>query len=153
MKLTSKEAKAVDLYKSNKALGLNAYLRGQPAGISNPVKNSIGVLDEIIDRSPISEDTSVFRGVGTLKEMFGVDNPDDLIGKEFEDKGFISTTTNVKTAALFARDDGSSASPVRNIVSIGLPKGSKALAFEDESELVLPRGSKFKIESMSIEVT
>lgn len=114
------------------------------------VSNTIKSLDKAIDQSTLKEDLTVYRGMG---DKFVADNFDHLIGATIEDKGFVSTSTNIEIAKPFAGVGKISTKSSHRIVArISLPKGSKALSISDivpdnsyEEEFILPRGSKFKV--------
>lgn len=99
-------------------------------------------LDNAINKGSVPQNTLVYRGL-----------PANLIGKEgsvFQDNGFVSTSLNSKVAGNFATS--------KNVIAeIRVPKGSKGAYMDSlktdlskqqpEHELILPRGSRFKIVS------
>lgn len=138
------ELLAVDAYKST-SRELNSDLRA-----GNDYKNIVtDGLDSALSKSVIDENVSVFRGVSPT--VF----PADLqIGTIFTDKGFISTTISRKSAWGFSTLH--SADDIPTVMQIGLKAGQHALNMDaifdrGEAELLLPRGTSFRILSDSTE--
>lgn len=129
---------------------INEHLRN---GVGDEA-STVARLDDMIDRSPpLPKDTVLFRSVN----MRRVGNPDDLIGKTIEDKGFVSASLSRKVA-MGIDPEGSK----NTVLEVYIPKGTKTLvpngkwqAFKKDSsfnrelfnehEAVLPRNSKMKI--------
>lgn len=95
-------------------------------------------IDKVIEAAPrVPQDMMVIRGIKS-KELFDKLTP----GVIFEDKAFVSTSADPK--AEIATDTGM-------ILEIKVPKGSKGIYVEKisdhayERELLLHRGSKFKV--------
>lgn len=66
-------------------------------------------------------------------------------GAEFRDHAFVSTTYDPEVSNTFSRGYG-----VRTLFEIGVPAGSRVLAGSRmESELILNRGSTFRVRSVS----
>lgn len=101
-------------------------------------------LDAAIRKSKITADTTVYRGIKEPAKFFG---SDVTVGTVIIDNGFISTSKNTSTATNFG---GSGL-----VAKIKLPKGSNALdvspmsLHSSEKEVLLPRGSMFKIVGVS----
>ena len=96
-------------------------------------------MDSAIAKSSIKEPVTVYRGFGG-SAFRGAKEGDTV-----QDKGFVSTSFQQKIASKFA--DG-------GMMKLSVPKGAKgamvdALFNGGESELVLPRNSKFKIKKIS----
>lgn len=94
------------------------------------------LLDDAISVSRLKDEVTVYRGFST--RVF-----DDLKpGAILEDRGYVSTSYDKRMAQEFA---------LTRLVTIHLPKGANALPisqysqFPDEMEVLLPRGSKFKV--------
>lgn len=122
---------------------LNRKLRsGQP--MSAAQATLAANLDAAIRKSKIMEDTTVYRGVAKPAEFFG---SDVTIGTVIVDNGFISTSKNTATANGFSSGG--------LVAKIRLPKGSSAMdvsplsLHSKEKEVLLPRGSMFKIVGVS----
>ena len=109
-------------------------------------KKIVTSLDKVIDDNPVRVDGVVYRamvqhrGEPTLPEL--------KVGEVFADKGFVSTSTDWTTGSDFQ----SYGSLDHKMMQIRVPKGSKALAINgllkegpSEHEVILPRGSKFKV--------
>jgi len=100
-------------------------------------------LDNAIGKCALKDNVKVYRGVG--RNVFPDSN---MAGKIFTDKGYVSTSLNKEIAKEFSRGKGST------VMEIVMPKGAKGLPMEvigkgirNEAEILLPRGSQFKIVS------
>lgn len=114
---------------------INSHLR---KGGDGAELRKITDIDKFIEKAPrVPEDMMVIRGIKS-KELFDKLTP----GVLFEDKAFVSTSADPR--AEIATDKGM-------ILEIKVPKGSKGIYVEKisdhayERELLLPRGSKFKV--------
>jgi hypothetical protein len=152
--LSAKQKDLLDNYKRNSLYykPLNKYLR---TGKYDPEESAWGStrammeatreIDAAIKASEIPEDIIVFRGMPS--ELL----PKNAVGAEFTDKGYGSTSLDFEMADKFAkwtREDGFTPA----IIEIKVPKGSDGIYMENlwdngESELLLPRGTKYKITS------
>lgn len=122
--------KAFDSYVGTGYQTSNANLR---AG-SKPT-SADRAMDLAIDVSVIKDNVVAFRGT---RDNF----PDLTPGDVFTDNGFSSVSLNENVAQNYARGD----SPA--LVRINIPKGAKgAWLGAGESEMVLPRGSRFRVVS------
>lgn len=96
-------------------------------------------LDSAIAKHTTDHPITLWRGV----HKNAIDNMKLEQGSYFEDKGYISTSTNPKIAKGFS---GSG----KHIFRITLPKGAKAVHLPNympgrsEKEVILPRNSKFR---------
>lgn len=101
-------------------------------------------LDAAIRKSKITQDTTTYRGIANPAKFFG---ENVTVGTVIIDNGFVSTSKNHSIAESF----GSSGL----VAKIKLPKGSSALdatpmsLHSSEKEVLLPRGSMFKITGVS----
>jgi hypothetical protein len=105
-------------------------------GALNGLENTIKALDN--NMKVIDEDLELVR---YDNDFFGLDIDEESVGKTFTNKAYTSTSAE-KAKNVFTN---------RNyITNIKVPKGSKALVTSNttESEVILPRESKFKIESV-----
>lgn len=105
---------------------------------------------QLVNSSDIERALLVYRHLGNNVVYRGVPDSvlgdiDNLIGGTFQDNGFVSTTLDKETPGIFGK----------TVMKIRVPKGAKG-AFIDtigkraggdkpENELLLPRGSKFRI--------
>jgi len=109
------------------------------------VKKTIPLLDKAIDEQPpLDHAVTVFRGAA------GEHFKDAKAGDTLTDKGFMSASLLDYVAKGFSRGD----SPA--YVTITVPKGMKVLNvngarnnWNDEEEVVFPRGTKFIVESIT----
>lgn len=117
---------------------INADLRGGGSSYSA----TTDLVDGAMERSKLPEDAVVYRGVSSAQRTFGsAYRSSSMVGMEWTDRGYSSTTTNEVVADRFA---GGSALGVR--MRILAPAGTGAIAIDDyESEILLPRGLKFRV--------
>jgi hypothetical protein len=130
------------------------------------------LLDNLLSRSKTPEDLTVYRGSGDSSFFHsertpGIDDPrldpvfdangnwrlkEDLVGREFDDFGFVSTTTDRSVAQVFTDGAGNVDTP-GFLMEIKVPSGSSALdvgplqpgSVNTESEILLPRGNRYRI--------
>lgn len=142
------ERKAIQAYtgslKTDVAEQLNRSLRNQTFGPRSQWKEVADKLDEAFNRvEALDEPALVFRGA---KVKF---QSKLRVGSVVEDFGYVSTSPSRSVAEKFVGFDS-------DLFEIVLPKGTKALdineaagsAYGSERELLLPRGTKFVIESI-----
>jgi len=143
--VTEAENEAIKAYKGEMFTEVNDDLR--MAGSSGQMIEVDGkevYLDETIDavmkKTKMPESVVTYRGVGY--DVF--EDDDDLTGDTITDQAFVSASLNKRMAERFS--DGA-------VLEIRVPKGAQALWMEkqwrlslgSESELLLPRNSKFKV--------
>jgi hypothetical protein len=145
---------AIKTWVSENFAEINHSLRHGSAGRDDEMDRTIKSLDDVFQYAVATpRNYLVYRGMGPSHHT---------VGEEWQDNGFVSTSTSRSTANAFAETNGG------YLVEITIPKGTKLIApmvapdkdrrlFEeegeeeeveivrDESELTLPRGSKFKI--------
>lgn len=119
---------------------LNSALR-KGESLGGAQKNLASAMDEEIDKLPrVPQNMNVYRGVYKGREVFGSMEPGDT----FSDKSYVSTTATRKIADGFSNDF---------VMKIQVKKGSKGAfikeisEYSEENELLLPRGSKFRVVS------
>lgn len=136
------------------AEAVNGALRsGQPP--TSPIeKHALSVLDSAIRKSAAPTDMVVFRGIHSAQDPLTHLKP----GVVIQDKGYVSTTSSRDIASEFAHQEHTGKldpSSTRVIVRIKVPRGHAAApipsTYKFEHEYVLPRGSKFKINSVAKE--
>jgi SPP1 gp7 family putative phage head morphogenesis protein len=155
------ELEAARYYQGSGHKGINKYLRtGKGAGQSDKWYDDwIKQLDDaMVKTKPLPKAITVYRGL-RANEFVGDDDLDaikealtDMVGEEFIDLGFGSTSIDMTQAAGFG---GHSMNKIT--FTITLPKGTKGMwmngimpdsAHADEAEFLLPRKSKFKVLSV-----
>ena len=154
--LTTKESEALKAYRGANASDedeeeelsphykdVNDYLRSGSGGTPQ-IKSTIAGLDSAIGKSTLSADTQLYRGASLPSSMVSSFS----VGSQIQDKAFVSTSTDRGVATQFM-DGGRGTSDV--VFTIRAPKGSNALTVDgsSEKEVLLPRGSSFKIDSIS----
>ena len=170
---TREQAVYVEDYTMNAYGPVNTYLRtgkwqeGNESGLNkSDVQDYTRALDFVISRTEAPRDMLLYRGTT------GVDKFDTLkVGDTFTDKGFVSTTTepkqlwNFMSTALGGRYDSR---PVQSgaVLQINVPKGNNVLSvnryfkgvsdrygptegIREENEHILPRNTKFRVDSVS----
>ncbi|EST24577.1 ADP-ribosyltransferase, partial [Streptomyces roseochromogenus] len=127
---------------------MNGYLRGNASKWSAYVQHNIDEVDKVLAGNPVPEDVMVVRGtgIGHLK----LDNPFDMLGKTFDDKGYMSTSLGDHPVAAFAHEEA--------ILHLRVPKGTPALWVEKvgkygmgERELLLGRGTEYRVTRVFME--
>ncbi|MFF1839629.1 ADP-ribosyltransferase, partial [Streptomyces sp. NPDC058231] len=128
---------------------MNGHLRGTPGfGPSPEVLHDITEMDKVMSTRPVPEDIMVVRGTG-LGHLH-LDSPLDMMGKTYPDKGYTSTSLGNHPVPSFAGKEA--------ILHLRVPKGTPALWLEkvskfdvEERELLLARGSEFKVTRVFME--
>lgn len=127
---------------------INDYGRKGPGSLHESEREDtakdVANLDAMIDSSPpLKRPIKTIRGVKDVDGMFGGEG--STVGKTFQDNGFVSTSTSEKVAWKFHGSDGAE-------IHIHIPAGKKALKIllqedddDSEKEIMLPRGSRFKV--------
>lgn len=125
-RLTADEQQAVSDYGYNYlSAEANGYLRGETDKYDesqlDQIQNQVKLLDSAIEKGTISEDTTLYRGVG--KDYLGLDfsNPDALIGQTVTEGAHMSTTGSIETAETYGRGV---------VIQMDVPEGTHA-AFVD----------------------
>ena len=142
---SSEESSAIRSYSEVAYYDINNGLRGG-TGLSQTNQDTAALLDSAIAKSTISEDTQLYRGYS---------GPALAVGQTAWDKGFASTSTSTAIAASFgdARVDDEHSGRV--VLAIDTPAGTNAVAVSgrsyDEKEVILGRGSGFKVISQGTE--
>ncbi len=117
-------------------------------------------LDEILDKSPLAEPVSVYRGMWASPDLFKKMKKDSI----YFDKAFTSTSSNTKVpGSILSQRSISGNKDVPIIFEMNLPKGFKAHKFdytinnsnrierfESEEEVLLPANTAFRITSMEL---
>lgn len=137
-------------------LSVNSFLRkGEPIGDQDKAILK-GMEKAFKDVPPLHKDVTAYRGAwldsDTISKL--------KAGSSFQDKAFLSTSTDEKTSKMFSdpdlMDPGDGRQPVHFTMKI--PKGSKAIPVSDiqdvtypkEKELLLDKSSKFKISKVTV---
>lgn len=144
VKITPTEKAALEWYSEQGFHEINSRLRR--GDDSN--KTTVKAIDEAIEKSTLSESKTLYRGVSreALKGMLGK-GEGIKVGDVFEDKSFLSTSTNYGVAKSF----GSSGV----VLSITTKAGQKGIDMKDissnpnENEVLLPREQKLSITGLS----
>ena len=145
--LNPKQADAIEDYVGPSYEEINSLLRSDKWSTSSKQTTIRNITRAIESAPPTPHDTEVYRGVDASFL------PSLKVGNEIEDKGFCSTAVDRADAESFAGASG-------GVLHIKVPKGTRA-AFIDavvkyrdedapsENELLLNRGSRFKVVARS----
>lgn len=126
------------------------------------VEESIAKIDELMGRSRLAEDITVYRGVPgtTVKRILGEPGePGSLVGREFTDKGFASTSADRLQASQFMAGEGFARDGV--MLEVRVPQGTGAIQISNDSftgraatagktserEILLDRGLRYRVVS------
>lgn len=151
LQFNDKQSKTIRDYTGLSFKKVNAALRN-PSLMSLFAQSTINTLRGVM--RPTTQDMRVFRS--TRVDNFGVTTPDELrnlVGKDFVDRGFTSTTIDPYT--FVSTTKGSKSPHVR--VYIDVPKGSSAAYVADvsharhEQELLLNSGTKFHMNHVEVD--
>lgn len=140
--LTSAEKNAFTAYTVSGFQNINTGLRtGEYPSGKAP---AVDIMQKAIMSNTLKTGAVVFRGVDKFNMGANKGNNNTLSsGDIFTDKGFVSTSLRQPVAENFSR---SLAIPA--VAEITVPAGSNAIGIlQNESELVLPSGSSFRIDS------
>lgn len=149
-------AKALDDYQGDLYQAINGQLRGEANGEN--VIESIVALDDALDASAVPQAFLVFRGIKSPSSVFGAAwNNVDVVGMEWVDDAYASTTVDRRVAEAFAPTWNQPPEPPV-IMRIVQPAGSSAIRLSDmapqevqpygikfEAELLLARGQKRRV--------
>lgn len=149
-----RQRKTLDEYTGGTSLWFNNYLRGIRLNELNPefcaeLKNKVAVLNTMISDAPRSKKNMVvFRAIAQNAPSRGFQKYARGDDADFLSKGLVSTSVSAETAWGFLENDETCC-----FLVLLLPKGTKMLevmgssVFENEDEILLPHGSKFKVTS------
>jgi hypothetical protein len=142
---------AIKEYTGTMYQSVNQALRkGKPVPAAD--RKEMKLVDEAFSKAKTTEPLEVYRGIGPMDadKFAGL-----KVGDTFEDKGFVSTSTDKDTAENFSRGD------TPTMMHVQVPKGSKAISVDSmsvfkkggyatrsENEILLNRGGKFKVLSI-----
>jgi SPP1 gp7 family putative phage head morphogenesis protein len=151
---------ALSSYKSSGYKDINKYLRKDrdwdfedpsPRGQAVSKERTdgrIAQLDRLMSESRLVDDVHLYRGFTPTKD-FDFDSMQDFV---FQDKGYVSSSTDMGMAEIFAREAAEETDNKAAIFRIRATKGQSAIAVEsrlgydslNEGELLLPRGTTFR---------
>lgn len=153
--LTTEQIDAIKEYSKSGYKSLNELLRtgvGDNTASDERLRN---LLDAAFARPEftVQKSVTVYRGIDLSTFVSGTDDPSSLTGSVFEDKGFMSTTTQKSTAVGFSSTEGQPtvirATAKPGTAALYMPRLSSVS--RDESELLLNRGTKFRVGKITTE--
>lgn len=143
---TEMEKQALRYYSGTGYASINGVLRGFNPQDADKAKEMIKNIDTAIDKSSISKDTTVYRGMYNVPEIHDLEK--DAIGKEIKMPTYWSASSSKETASQFSFGEKGV------LFKINLPSGSKGLDMDSykntqEPETLLPRGQSYVITGYS----
>jgi len=140
--LSKKQISALEDYSGVDFQNINSSLRGMEKATPENVQR-IKTLTHTIDNASLPQDMTLYRGtttnaLGDLKNLA----PDELIGKSFVEKGFMSTSTKSSVGNAFKHDMQ---------ITINAAKGSHAMDiasvsnYANEAEVLFSAGQEMII--------
>lgn len=161
--LNVQQKEAVAFYQSDSFVAFNDSLR-DPEGTAEMLggRGAKAVATMLEDGKVLSQAINLSHTKAPIRIYRGMSLPPTAIrvGGTIGDKGFVSTTTDVKVAKQFAAPDEPLQNRIPVLITTVLPKGASALAVakhvegadggEGEHELLLPTGSAFAIKSVRV---
>lgn len=153
--ISSVERDSIFEYTTSKYEQINSALRNGKS-LNNKNESIVKNLDSAIGKSELPSGTKLYRG--TSPEALGIDkdikkmSAEDvkaLIGKTISDNAYTSTSTEEKSASIFA-GRGEKRGNVKIVYTTkgkkkGLTVGGNSNFGERENEVILPRNAKCKI--------
>jgi len=149
---TRLEFDSIASYKGSGYNEINVGLRKGEA--RETTKQTIRNIDSVMERTKIPENVVAFRSIGT-GSVLGERKTRDATGMVFRDKGYGSTTLDVKEAS------GQAYRRTSILAEIRIPKGYRGIYIEGiynkhrvgmreeekigERELLLPRGTRYRV--------
>ncbi|MFF9264592.1 ADP-ribosyltransferase [Streptomyces longwoodensis] len=127
---------------------MNGFLRGDASKWTPYVQHNIDEVDAALAGHPIPEDVMVVRGsgIGHLQ----LDDPLDMLGHTYTDKGYMSTSLGDHPVPAFASSEA--------ILHLRVPKGTPALWVEKvgkfgmgEREVLLGKGTQYRVTRVFME--
>jgi hypothetical protein len=147
-RLTEDERKAIDAYMGENYKSINGTLReGKPP--SGVTAKRIAALDSAVSKGTLATDATLYRAAGGLG-----DDPSALIGKTFTDHGFASTSEGTQLPlmmassrrnGIYARIKAPAGANVGYLTKVRNQQAISKYSGVAEREVLLPRGSQFKI--------
>ena len=137
---------ALERYRGKDFSEINRGLRsGKPSAKTSATAAQI---DRVHADSKLTEDVVVHRGIGDIDAVFGPAAKRKLIGAEWQDDAFQSTSANADTAERFLIGEQGRRGVA--VMKIRVPKGTGAIQLSDdryEAEMLLERGLRMRVVS------
>lgn len=165
-KPTTAQGEALYDYVGPSYAGWNKDLRsGLPP---EQVSEQLAQLDSLIAKAKVKQPIMVYRGVRTDQtDSSGNVTQEKWLpqlepGTVLSDMGYVSTTSQAKVASTFGESGSYEGTDAGTIFEIHIPAGANALSVsqvaiglgrpedQDEGEVLLPRGSKFEVQSDAV---
>lgn len=161
---TTRQLEALKNYTGTSHAKINKYLDNIDVNewsisVQNSINESVGILTDLIEMNELPQQGLLYRGINA-KEIFGSDldelQYEELIhkyqGREHQSKRFLSTSCKKSKAEQYAEQKNGA------VVSFKTPKGTKGLFLGklpsfgiEEAEVLLQRGTKYKIEKINFD--
>jgi hypothetical protein len=154
--------RAVNDYIGFGAGQINGWLRTNPDHILYARRNGVNLIGDMIQKSPLEDDIVTYRGMRRAGRIFTPEQQaGSLVGAEWTDKAFSSTSTNPEVGDHFASGASSSGGvPIPGqesrtqyaenplVMRLMLRKGTGAIALGSwgyEAEILLNRDGRYRV--------
>ena len=140
--LTPAERFGLSDYQEEDYRHINGFLR-DPSAESGGGESQIAGIDAAMDKSVLTSDVAVTRGVIDAATIWGAAAGGNLTGAEWTELAYLSATVDPKVAARFLAEDDESV-----VMRIVVPAGTKGIEMSGasyESELLLQRGLRLRV--------
>lgn len=106
------------------------------------VRQQIRLMDRAMRRSPLTADVVLYRGVGSGRAVFGEAWDRSLVGGEWTEYAYVSTSSNARQAQIFANSQ--SGAQIRIVAGRGV-HGIELSGDDAEAEVLLERGLRLRV--------
>jgi hypothetical protein len=137
---------ALERYRGKAFTEINRELRsGKPSAKTSATAEQI---DRVMADSKLTDDVETYRGIGDVEAVFGPAAKKKLVGAEWQDDSYQSTTADPDVAERFMV--GEQGRRGAAIIKMRVPKGTGAVQLSDgryEAEMLLQRGLRMRVVS------
>jgi hypothetical protein len=152
--LSDEERRFLHQYRGTAYSNINEVLRRQRGDLPGTLgfdfyREATGAIDSAMARSTLRSDVLVFRGVKSGRAVFGEAWDGQMVGAEWTEWAYVSTTADEKVTRLFPGEVQRYQDPTKHAtLRILARKGTHALGLSGsdyESEILLARGLRFRV--------
>jgi len=144
--LSSEEFSFLRQYKGTAFVNINEALRRVRGDLPRTFgfefhRELTGEIDKVMRRSRLTSDVRVKRGIKDGRKVFGARWDGSLVGAEWTEHSYLSTSADGQIAETFGGPDGA-------VLDILLPRGTGAIELSDsryEAELLAQRGLRLRV--------
>jgi hypothetical protein len=146
---TSAQQSALRQYKGTGYDNINGALRRERGDLPTHGgfqfhREAVAAIDSVMDRSVLQREVLVHRGVRAGRNVFGAAWQGSLVGAEWTEDAYLSTTADAAIADRFTQATLRHGAAMRILA----PKGTKGIMLSDreyESEILLERGLRLRV--------